>query len=121
MSAIFYCLWLVPCKQQADEISKTITKLSSQNNLPLFRPHVTLASARSDTDEQEAEAKIWFQRVLETLSFDQDKRLIKFGPPRTGDTRHQCVFVEVLQSAGYETLSRQGKNWKINICIHNGG
>jgi hypothetical protein len=103
---ILYCLWLVPCKKQADEISKTISKLASRNNLPFFTPHITLASAQSDSGELEAEAKIWFQSVSERLNFDVDNRLIKFGPPRTGDTRHQCVFVEVLQNGGYEILSR---------------
>ncbi len=107
---ILYCLWLVPCKQQADEISKTISKLASIKNLPLFLPHITLASVRSDTGDQELEAKTWFQNVSERLKFDEGDRLIKFGPPRTGDTRHQCVFVEVLKSGGYEVLSRRGKS-----------
>ena len=104
---ILYCLWLVPRSNQAARISEIITQLASHNNSPIFHPHVTLATALSE-GENEEQAHQWFRMVTEKLNVEHHNPLtLKFGPPAMGETRHQCVFVEVQKGAGFEALQRQ--------------
>ena len=107
-SNVLYCLWLVPPADQATEISKIISRLASFHDSPLFCPHITLASSISDS-EGEQHAKEWFRIVSERLKpHKEELSHLQFDPPRTGDTRHQCVLVEVQKGAGFEVMQRRG-------------
>ncbi len=112
MMHILYCLWLVPRSDQAHVISQMISKLSSQYDTPIFPPHVTLASASSEGENEET-AKEWHQSVSEKLrenicnSPDANFLKLRFGRPRAGATRHQCVLVDVESGYEYDALLRR--------------